>query len=131
MTFQGVGRIGGIMRCPLVGRYVSKTGRSTGRGSTWSRAPLEEGSRLLDYYATFVEQGAAGNQQIDQVLAQADLVGDHLRFRLHFAILRVADIELKAGAELVLLVGSVQVLVGKLQRHLCQLDGLLTGLEVG
>src|SRR6266849_1024966 len=118
------------MRCPLGGRYVSKTKG----GSASRRDPTDKfrtGVNLLDYDASLVEQGAAGDQQVDQVLPETDLVSDHLGFRLDLAIEGVADVELKAGAKLVLLVGGIQVLVGEFQRHLGQLDRFLAGLDVG
>src|SRR5580765_5701715 len=103
MTFQGEGRIGGNLRCPLVGRYVPKLGQGRPTPGRW-RSLANDDAALVQQFAGFGEHG-------EEVAAQSDLVDDYVGFRLYERVLRENDVLVDFGTELVLLVLGVQVLL--------------------
>src|ERR1017187_2382577 len=84
---------------------------------------------LLNHDAALVQQFAGFGEHGEQVAPQSDLVDHHVGFRLHQGVLRQNDVLIDIGAELVLLVLGVQVLLGEVAGQFGQLQLLHAALQ--
>src|SRR5262245_55566203 len=103
MTMQEVDRIAEKIGCSLVGRCVTKLGRGKGQAGRLPRGIL------LDDDAALVEEGTRADEQANQVFAKPDLIRNYQGFGGNHAILGVGNVELKSGAQLILLIRGIQV----------------------